>query len=171
MLLQLCFQAALQDTNLSPAFLDGVLRLSIRSVIAYMNFFGDRVHGWHCIAHSILQRTMRILTIGPVDVAPPSELTRESNNEFNCTLINASLGNSCCSVCCRCAVSNHHHRYRVRTASVTHVWFFNLLSVWSHRLSHLMDAGVRCHLLTRFVCTISCIEHDLMPDALRLRVV
>ena len=101
----------------------------------------------------------------PSDVTSPSELTHETNKELNCILISACLRNGCCSVggpeppqsvsCRGC-----HRR------SCTHNT--NLLSVWSHRLSQLIDVDVRCHALIHSVCTNSCTERDLMPDALRL---
>ena len=36
---------------------------------------------------------------------------------------------------------------------------------------HSIDDDVRCHVLIHTVCTNSCTEHDLMPEAFRLPVV
>ena len=76
-------------------------------------------------------------------------------------LINACFGNGCCSVCFRCAVSNHQNRYRVGTAIVTHARIFILESML------MSDAKVLVH----SDCTKSCTERDLMLEDFRRLVV
>ena len=130
-------------------------------VVTHGIFLGNHLHLWHSVTHSILQRTKRILTIRPGDVTSPTELTHETNKVLNRILINVCLGNGGCSVRFWCAVSNHQNRHCVKTVIVPQVRVkINWLSVWPHRFFTLDQCS--CPMLTRFVCTNSCTEHDLM---------
>ena len=154
----LLFQSTLQHTNLSPDLLHCVLRFFIRSAITHVAFLVDpgSVHGQHDSTHkkdyspSVLkmQRLHR------------SSRVKKNNKELNCILISACPRKDCGSVCFHCAVSNHQHRYRVRSANVAHVRRITTDSRCGLIVLHTHSITEE----TRNVCTNSCTGHGLTEE-------